>query len=173
VLATLYAIVSFITGMLGYAFIGMASTLTTFTDRVRISEFLKWEIEQRYTRDAKTIKNLNAAALGAGGIVVGTPLTLTAGQYGVMQTGSESSLAGFFLGNDPDRIPEALAANAITVGKYQILVRGPALIDKDLIPTVDGDGGSLNVTSIMTAANALGIYALNEPTASATSTQTT
>lgn len=150
----------------------MASTLPTLTKRQRISDLLKWEVEQRYCRDAATIKNLNTAALAAGGITVGTPLSLSASQYGALQSGNEANVKALFLGNDSDRIPEALAANAITVGKYQILVRGPALIDKDMIPTTDGDGGTIDVAAIMTALNALGIYALVEPT-TATAIQTT
>lgn len=147
--------------------------LTTFTDRARISDLVKWEVNPLYTRDSATIKNLNAAAVSAGGILVGTPLSLSASQYGILQSGNEANVKALFLGNDSDRINEALAANAITAGKYQILVRGPAIINKSMIPTTDGDGQAIDVAAICTALLVLGITTEVEPTSAATGTQTT
>lgn len=166
------AICGILAWVFGHAML-CASTLATLTKRALISDLVKWEVFQLYTRDAATIKNLNAASVAAGGIVVGTPLSLSAGQYGILQTGNEANVKALFLGNDSDRINEALAANAITAGKYQILVRGPAIINKSFIPTTDGDGGAIDVDAICTALLALGITTEKEPVSTAVGIQTT
>jgi hypothetical protein len=152
---------------------GLMLALTTFTDRNRIQDLIKYEVDQRFTRDAQTIKNLNAAAIGANTLAVGTPLSLSAGQYGILQTGDEANVKALFLGTDSSIIHEALAANAITAGKYQILVRGPAIINRSIIPTTDGDGGTIDVDAVCTALAALNIVTMKEPVSTATGTQST
>lgn len=165
------AICGILTFLFSHAMLA-ASTLTTFTKRLRISDLVKWEVLPLYCRDSGTIKNLNAAAVSAGGLVVGTPLIYSSSQWGILQSGSEASCGGLFLGNDSDRINEALAANAITVGKYQILTRGPAIVNKSVIATADGDGASYNMTTLLATLATLGILTEVEPTSAALGTQT-
>ena len=167
----LASIIGILTWLLSSAMLA-ASTLSTLTKRLLISDLVKWEVFPLYTRDSATIKNLNAAAITAGSLQPGTPLSLSAGQYGILQSGNEANVKSLFLGNDSDWIHEALAANAITVGKYQILVRGPAIINKSMIPTTDGDGGAIDVAAICTALLALGITTEVEPATAALGIQT-
>lgn len=147
--------------------------VTNFTDRVRVNEFLKWEVDQRFCRDAQTIKSTGTATLLGKNLLPGTPLKLVGSQYVVAKAADDASVVALFLGNDSSYIPEDLATNDITANKYQILVRGPALINADLIPTTDVDGGSHTLATILTALKTLNILPLREPPASGTGTQST
>lgn len=148
-------------------------TLPLQTDRLRISDLVKWEVNSLFCRDSVKVKNTNAAALPAGGLTLGTPLVNNAGVWETAQTTQENTIDGIFLGNDSDRISEALAAGATTAGYYQILIRGPALINKAILPSTDGDGGALVLATMLTTLAALNILPLTEPAAAATTEQTT
>lgn len=166
------AICGLVATLLSYAMLA-ASTLTTFTKRLKIGDLVKWEVLSLYCRDAGTIKNRGSGTLAQGGLVVGMPLIYSSSQWGTLLATEEASCAGIFLGNDSDRINEPLAANAITVGKYQILVGGPAIINKSLLATADVNGVNFTMATLLTRLAALNIKTEQEPTSSALGIQTT
>jgi hypothetical protein len=136
---------------------------TSFTTNdLRVGDFLKWEVEERFTRVAAKIQNKTGAAIAAGAIVPGTPLNLNGSQWETINATAEAGIDGFFVDY---RVHEALANNAITAKRYSILVRGPALIDKNAIPTSDLQASPVNYTlaTIVTRCAALDIQVLAEP----------
>lgn len=137
----------------GAAALGMAiqAAQGPLTDRVRPYELMRWEPDQRYTRTAGTVKNPSTSTLAAGGLVVGMPLKLVTGQWTIVLSTDEANTGGLFLGDDAHGIPEALAQNAITAKQYPILVRGPALVNKSVIPATDPAGASYSLANIVTA----------------------
>lgn len=136
--------------------------MTTFTDTPRVYDFVKWEIDQRYTRVAATIQNKAGVAIDAGAIKIGQPLILNGSQWETADSGEEASVDGFFV--DERKVP-ALAVNGISTLEYSILVRGPALVNYDAIP-VDLLGVAYGAAAIKAALRALSprIEFLLEPT---------
>lgn len=133
---------------------------TVLTDRQRVYDFLKWEVEPRYCRAAGTIKNIANADLAAGDIVPGTPLKLNGSNWEIALAADKDTVDGFFI---DERKSEAIDAGETSVKEYQILARGPALVNKDAIPTLDPDGGALTAGNVQACAVALGIRFLAEP----------
>lgn len=136
---------------------------TSFTSNdLRVGDFLVWEVEERYTRVAARIQNKTAVALAAGAIVPGTPLNLNSAQWETINSGSETGIDGFFVDT---RAHEALAIDAITAKRYSILVRGPALINKNAIPLNDltATPDAYVLATIVTRCATLGIQVLAEP----------
>lgn len=130
---------------------------------VRTSDFVLDEYDQRYTRMAVKIKNNTGVALAAGAIQVGHPLTINGTDYETTNAGGEAAFDMFVI--DP-RVVEALAIGATTELEYEVLVRGPALVNVDAIPDTDPDGASaLDKTALVTAMKAFNppIIPLYEP----------
>ena len=99
--------------------------------------------------------------------VCGMPVKKVTGKWRSVQAGDEANATGLLLLQGPLAL-----ANGATYGeKVTVLVRGPALVDKDKIRTTDSSGAAINVTTVMTALNALNIREQTEPTQ--TTTQTT
>lgn len=141
----------------GAGVIGMAlqTAAGPLTDRLRPYDLVRWEPDQRYTRTAGTIKNTSGVTIAAGAITVGLPLKLSSTQWVTVQATDEANLKGLFLGDDSHAIPESLANNAITAAKYPILFRGPALVNKSVIPTTDLAGVAYTLATIVTALQGL------------------
>lgn len=163
----MFAVLQYVMMALCMALVG---AVTTLTERVTISDLLRWEVNQLYCRDAKTIKYTGAGTAAAGAIKVGHPLKLVSTQWVTVLGTDEASTIGLFLGNGGERTPEALAQNAITAQKYQILIRGPAIVNKSQIPTTDPAGTALTLATIVTALAAINIYTMTEGSVSATQT---
>jgi hypothetical protein len=111
-----------------------------------------------------------------GGILVGTPLKLVATQWTIVLASDESNTGGLFIGDDAQAINESLAQNAITKEMFPILVRGPALINKSVLPATDPNSASYTIATIVTALAALSppIETMVEPDAVVSTTiQTT
>lgn len=137
---------------------------TVFTDRKRPYDFVKYELDQRYTRVTGTVKNKTGGSIVAGAIKPGQPLNLNGTQWETVDVGGESGVDGFFVDH---RIPEALANDAVTALEYQILVRGPALVNLDAVPVdTDGTTGAFTLATLKTRMEALSppIIVLREPT---------
>jgi len=146
----------------------MASTLPTLTSRFLVSDFLKWEVDERYVSVAATIKNV-LAAIEAGDIQPGSPLKDNGGQWETLSAANVANAEGFYADT---KISPALANNATSVLKYRILKRGPALVNPSIV-TVDPVGAAINQTNLRAAIRALSptVELLLEPTN--TETQTT
>ncbi len=146
-------------------------TSAVFTDRSRGYDFVKDEYDQRYTRTAGTIQNKTGGSIAAGAVGVGSPLNLNGTQWETLNVGSEASIDGFVV--DSKLVP-ALANDAITPEKYQILIGGPGLINLDQIPVdPDGSTGVYDLAAIKTRCAALvpPLRTMREP--ATTQTQTT
>jgi hypothetical protein len=142
--------------------------VTTLTDRPRASDFVKWEADQRYTRVAGTITNKSGQAMEAGDLKPGYPLNLNGTTWETLDDASEASADGFFVDG---RVSPALAIDAATTLEYQILVRGPAIVNLDAVPA-PAEGGAYNLADLKTRMLALNppIIVLREPTAETTQT---
>lgn len=136
--------------------------MASFEDRDRGYDLLKWEVEHRFCRDAVTIKNVCGNTVPAGGIGVGYPLNLNGSQYETAVATGEAGVDAIVI--DPRKIPE-LADDEITAEKYQVLVRGPALVNKSAIPTNDATTAATAFTlaTLVTRLAALDIQVLVEP----------
>lgn len=97
---------------------------------------------------------------------VGMPVKLVGGKWRSVVAGDEANVGGLLVYDKPLQ----LAAGATHADKFLVLRRGPALVNRDKIRTTDAAGAALNVTTVMTALNALLIIEQIEPTQ--TSTQT-
>lgn len=129
------------------------------TSTHRPYDFLKWEIEQRYCRTAGTIKNVTGGTIESGAIKPGQPLNLNGTQWETADSGGESGVDGFFVDH---RKHESLADDEITAKEYQILVRGPALVNISAVPGDNVDGTAYVEADLITRARALGIEVLRE-----------
>jgi hypothetical protein len=143
----------------------------TFTDRARNSDLLKWEVEHRYCRTAGTIQNKSGVTIVKGAMTVGLPVKLVGTQWVTVAAADLANTGGLLLVDDAAAIPEALAADAITAKTYQILTRGPALINKSIIPTTDLAGAAITLATLVTRLATLNIQTMVEPTSAMTSVQ--
>lgn len=137
--------------------------MTVFTEQPRPYDFLKEEYDQRYTRTTGTIQNKTGVTIAAGAIQPATPLNLNGTQWETLNVGSESGADGFFIDH---RIVPSLANDAISTLEYQILVRGPALVNLDAVPDdPDGSTGPYTLADLKTRMLALvpPIVVLREP----------
>lgn len=145
--------------------------MTTLTNRKRGSDFVKTEWEQRYTRVSGTIKNQTGVAVAQGAIKPGQPLNLNGTQWETLNVGSEAGADGFFV---DDRVVPAIGIGATTDLEYDILARGPALVNLDVVPDdPDGTTGAYDLSALETRLGALSppIIVMREPTS--TTVQTT
>jgi hypothetical protein len=152
--------------------VGVVFSSQSLTDRVRIYDLVKYEVNQLVTRTSGTFKNTSGGTIAAGAVVVGQPVKLVGAQWVSVQAGDEANIKGLWLG-DPATRPfvEGLANNAISALPGQILFNGPAVVDKNKIPTADLAAAGFTLATIVTALAALGIQVLAEPTTSAQQTK--
>jgi len=102
--------------------------------------------------------------------VTGLPLKLNGTQWETVQATGEATATGLFLDDNGVPPSEALANNAITARKYQILVRGPALYNKSVIPAKDLAGAAYTLATLVTQLATLQMQPMVEPTKQATQT---
>jgi hypothetical protein len=150
--------------------LGVVFTSKVLTDKVRIYDLVKMELDTRLSRASGKLKNLSATTALQGAIPVGYPVKFTTDHWETVLNGDEAATQGLWLG-DPGTQPflEQLAQNATSALPGQVLYAGPAIIDKDKIPATDIAGAALNQATIVTALLALaggGIKTLAEPTIS-------
>lgn len=142
--------------------------MPTFTEAPRVSDFLKWYVEERYCFATYLIKNDSGAAIAQGGIVPGTPLNLVTGVMETIESGEESAVDGIFA---DDRTVPAIAIGGTTALQYRVLVRGPALVNKDALLAADFNGATAYVLAdLVTRLAALDIQVLKDSVTSQTQT---
>ncbi len=128
--------------------------MPSFTERKNIDDIVRWEVSEFYTRKAVVVHNRTGSTVSLAD-VMGQPLRVdsgTATEYMFCQATAESYCVGLLL----SRLSFAVTtlANAATF-KSKALVRGPAIIDKDMIPTTDVLGVALTLATLVTALQAL------------------
>jgi hypothetical protein len=134
----------------------------TFTERRKLGDLLKGEFSIQYNREAETIKNATGGAVTVLD-PLGQPLKDVAGQLCFAEAGEEVYCAGLLLEVNAF---DALANNAISPKKL-VLVRGPAYIDRDQLPTLDVAGVALDLDDLEAALLVLGIVCRREPATTA------
>lgn len=99
---------------------------------------------------------------------LGQPLKVSGANYVFVQDGDEANVTALLL---HDR-PILLTSSGTTDELYPVLLRGPALIDKDALPATDVNGDALTIATLVTALAALSpkIISLVEPTKVSTQT---
>lgn len=139
----------------------MTTQFPVFTSRIRTGDFLIWEVDpgQRYCRVSAPIRNAGSNAIAFTDNTVGIPLNLNGSTWETVAAGGESGVDGILISEDPI----SLAASATTERSHIILVRGPALINADLLAATDMSGDDLNQTNLVIALKALGIQPMYEP----------
>jgi hypothetical protein len=140
------------------------------TEPIRTYDFVKMELDQRYNRAAGTIKNTSAVAIAAGASLIGLPVKLNGSQWETVQNPHESQATGFIVDEKPS---EAIAAAGTSTLKYQILVRGPALVNRTKIRATDVAGTAFVTATLVTRLESLSppVFTLIEP--ATVQTQTT
>lgn len=144
-------------------------TVPVKTERARVYDFVKRFDSKEYCFDAVTIKNTAGVALDAGAILPGTPLLYNTDHYELVAAGSVSGMDAFFADDQPS---EELAIGATSTKKYQILKRGPAIVNLDQIPADLYTGAAFNLTTVADAIAAFNppIEVFREPETSTTQT---
>jgi hypothetical protein len=140
--------------------------MSTLTEKKFLTDLLRWEVESlgQYTRDYATVKNTTGASVTLSN-PLGTMLKWVTDHYELAIAGEESDVVALLLETEP---MDALANNA-TSTKRLILVRGPAIISKAGLPTLDPAGAAITYADLAAALLAMGIVTRAEP---ATTTST-
>lgn len=143
-------------------------TYATFTEAPRVSDVLKWYVEERFCFATYQIKNDSGVAIAQGGIVPGTPLALANGVMETIESGEEATVDAIFI---DDRTVPAIAIAGTTVKQYRVLVRGPALVNKDALLAADFNGATAyTLADLVTQLATLDIQVLAEPATKETQT---
>lgn len=110
--------------------------MAVLTDELRtLGDLLLYEADRCYCRDAVPIKNMSGGSIAAGALRIGHPLKNNAGTWETLDDAAEADVGGLLLEN----MGEVVADNATSVRKYSVLVRGPAIVNIDAIPTPVAD----------------------------------
>ena len=140
-------------------------TATVYSEKNTVGDLIRYEGHQDYTRKAITVYNRSGAAmtianpigypiLADTGQIGSASVPAVAGAYCFAKHGDEASVVALHADEAAKSI--SLAINASVV--INALVRGPAIVDKAVIPTTDYAGTGFTLATIVTA-----IQALNPP----------
>lgn len=135
----------------------------------RLGDILREFWSYAYQVGGYKLVNPDATARAAQ-IILGQPVKASSTNMVFVKSTDEGNAIGLVLHNQP----VALAISETTTLKYPVLLRGPALIDKDALPTADVAGTAFDTVAELVAAYAAldpPILTLTEPTQ--TSEQTT
>ncbi len=125
-----------------------------------ISDLVVMEVDPKFTREDYTIRNTSAATRTVTN-PVGTPLNLNAGKMEFALAAGINAIEGLLL--ESNDLP-ATANNAdVAGGKRAVLVRGPAIVAKSILPTVDVAGSAITMSDFITRLAALDIQVRDEP----------
>lgn len=137
------------------------------TQSNKIDDLVAWEINPGYTRKELVLRNVLDSTInitnsfGMGVKVVGSTARL-------MEAGDMDDATGLIISNKP---VVNLAESANTTEKHTILIAGPAIVRKNGLATVDGEGSSVNINDLITALAVSKIIVKSQPTV--TTSQTT
>lgn len=145
---------------------------TALTNTKKAGDLVKWECDVRFTRKSGSFTNPAGSGGGTATITISDPVgypvqyTDSTETYVFLTAGNEANCNALVIDNGGEIVNEDGDTTTIA-----ILRRGPALINKDMIATLDYEGASFDVDAIMLALNDEDIRELEEPTV--TETQTT
>ena len=129
-------------------------TGTVFTERVNIDDIIRYEMYDGYCRASVTVHNRTGSTITLAD-VMGQPVrndTSVTGDYMFCQATAESYCTGLCLHRGGFNV-----ANLANLGtfKTKVLVRGPVIIDKTMLPATDVLGATFTIATIITALQGL------------------
>lgn len=143
--------------------------MTVLTERKNRGDILRHVYREDYCTKRATVYNRSNAALTLSDAMA-YPVVAdesVAGAYQFAAAAGAANVIGLML---YEKSISAIADNATV--KCQVLVRGPAIIDKVWLPTVDYAGASFTLATLVTALGALNVPILANPESTQTTTQT-
>lgn len=130
----------------------------------QLGDLLIWEANFQHNREQCALVNPIATArtgLSLFGMPVGAITRVDDNHYSaaLLAAGSEANVKGIVLAMDTIDI----GASATTTKYYGVLVRGPAVINKNWIKATDAAAAAYNIANLAAALVALGITVRAEP----------
>lgn len=127
--------------------------MTLKTQGPCLGDFLKYVMHPAYNFISGTFKNLSTATIAAGASILGQPCKVNTGtQYKPVVAGDEGNITALCLYERP--LEAALANNTVFGQPVLFLVRGPAIVADDGLPTLDVAGGTLTLADLKTKLSA-------------------
>jgi len=138
---------------------------TVLTSKKKQGDLLIAFFHQGFNFDSAKVKNA-----GGGTVTITDPLgyplkTDGAGGYALALAADAANVIGLIIS---PQTTITLAAGASTTRPCQILARGPAVLDKQMLPTLDLAGAAITLATLVTALQALQIRFMTEPVTSST-----
>lgn len=141
---------------------------TSVTKGKTLGDVFKWLMHPGFNLVSAKLVNPVAAAMTITS-PVGLPVKASGSNYVIVLATDEANAIGLLYHDKPITIGSSATSDLL----YPFLIRGPALIDKDALPTADVavSPGTYTNATLVTALAARNIIAMSEPTK--VSTQTT
>lgn len=143
-------------------------TSAVLTEKKTVGDVIRHEYREDFCRVAAAVYNRSGGAL-----TIADPMCYpvladgtVAGAYKLAAAADAANVTGLLIRTKPY---SAVANNANSVER--ILVRGPAIIDKAQLPTVDYAAAAFTLATLVTALKALSIIPNPEPGVVATQTE--
>lgn len=134
--------------------------MTTFLSANKVlSDGLIWEVDRQITMESHIIRNPTALAVVLLDPLL-FPLNLNAGKMELAVSGGEAGVDGLLMLVEPQDSRPATSDYPV---KQMVLVRGPAVIRKAMLPALDGAGVAFTIATLVTRLAALQIFAHDEP----------
>lgn len=137
------------------------------TKRRDPSDLIKHEESQVVCRQSAILENNSATALTAAHDGLFQPVKLVAGKWNFVLATDEANAEGLYIGD----LNADLAAAADSEFPEAAINRGPAAINRDVIPTADIDATNFTMATLITALEGQGFKIVDE--SDNVSTQTT
>ena len=141
---------------------------TSLTQGRKLGDVFKWLMHPGFNLVSAKLVNPIASVITITS-PAGLPVKASGANYVIVLATDEANALGLLYWQNPI----TLGASAVSDLLYPFLIRGPALIDKDALPTQDvaASPGTYTNATLVTALAARNIIAMSEPTK--TSQQTT
>lgn len=129
------------------------------TKAIPISDLIKMELDQNYTRDNVTLQNKPFGSTSGGSLTVSDPFGQPvragddSGKTIFALATAETSVTGIYL----DRNAITALAYSSSLSLKPVLARGPTIICQDVLPVNDTAGGTFTQATLRTRLTALGI----------------
>lgn len=132
--------------------------MATKTKDITVGDLLIHEESALYCRTLGTIKNGEATAVT---LVVGMPVIADSTNFELALAAEHASIVGILLeGGD------TIALSSTSTKKYPVLVRGPAVLNANKLPTADQADSAWSLANIKATLLTLHIITKDEPTKS-------
>ena len=123
-----------------------------------LGDLLRTEFSRNYNMVSGKLVNPSATAI-TNQILLGQPVKASGSNYVLVKATDEASAIGIVAYDKP----VTLAGSATSDDLFMILRRGPAVIDKDILPLKDADAGGGDAGTAFTIATLVTAYAALSP----------